>query len=609
MSEKEVHLNQVTTSLQQAQDQAATLQSTVTELWGDSKSLNAQLSDQHIAFKTLQKQHSELQRATSAKDAKLPLAVQARDTQHLQSSQAAAMQDVSFQELTTARQASCQRVASLEATVQELTKRSDGLQQQLSAQQQACVDLSKQHAVAHESLSTAQADTAAEDALEAELGQLKECLKEKDASLQHLKAVLATSELQVQALRSAAAACQPDEKTPVFGQSRSVVAGSAAQAAADGDSAGCADSGPFPQVTQATPTADLADPAPMASAGTSQMQGALAIKGEECTQLKRRLAHIKKQHTELEQQHQASRAVLTQNAENSARLNAMAQQLAETEASLTEKNIVIENLQCQLANQAGAHCSRPSTTKDTDDGTLEGLRLDDQQEEMDATLDISQNASGRPDSMAKSARSFSMAHASSPQPAGLQGPPADSSDVKGSPSLAASTSFTSLSMPEGSVDNPLAQQPDSDDDHVALSPEMSALLGSSGSDSEDQVFVSKALKTQQACLAMVNAPPAAVTAAAVAMSSAPKADPSEQHEANAQTPSDLQQVWLHNSFMLHLTVYPNCASANARCFVPGNNYFFKYMRHAANKQRQMLGLCQVDCYLCLLGLMGMSDDL
>ncbi len=490
--DKEAELLQLTASLKEAQDQAAALQTALTEQQSSSKSQEAKLNKAQLAFKKLKRQHEDFQQTASAKEAQLVSAAQARDAELQQAAQAAAEQAATLQGLTTAQQASIDHVASLETAIQELTNQHEVLQQQLVNRQQAYDELKLQHVSAQANVFSTEADSAADTkALHSELSQLRETVAQKEASLEELTALLRSLERQISNLQSASAAAnqslhneqhQADEQDISAEPGLAAVPGVARSddPASQPDAVGSANQGagllPVEQESRETQTTDVGN---AASTSVNQTQKLQKLLGK----VEKQYNHLKHEHSALNKQHQAAIAKLAEADKALIEIELMDARLHDLEASLTERDVIIHQLQLEMAKQTATTADQSTSTDAVmSDAPVELQRSDVHASEVTAANVSHLTASGNSRSLATSDRSISSLQDSPLKQASLAGAQEDESDVEGNPSsspVAAGTSAGSLSMPEGSMNNPLADQPEQDDHQtpagmLPLSPQLSS---------------------------------------------------------------------------------------------------------------------------------------
>ncbi|KAA6418410.1 MAG: hypothetical protein FRX49_11666 [Trebouxia sp. A1-2] len=473
LGDKEAQLLQLTASLKEAQDQVAALQTALTEQQSNSKSQEAKLSKAQVAFKKLKRQHEDFQQTASAKEAKLVNAAQARDAELQQAAQAAAG---ILQELTTAHQASNEHAASLETALQELTNQCEGLQQQLVDRQQAYHELKLQHVNTQANAFSTEADSAADTkALHSELNQLRETAAQKEASLEELTALLRSLEQQISNLQLSSAAAnqslhieqhQADEQDisaepDVAGVSG---VGHPDDPASQPDAVGSANQGAgvllVEQESRATQTTDLGN---AASASVNQTQKLQKLLG----QVEKQYNQLKHEHSAPNMQHQAAIAKLAEADKALIEIKPMDARLHELEASLIERDVAMHQLRLEIAKQTATPTDQSTSTQAVmPDALVKLQRSDVHASEVTATKVSPLTASGNAKSPATSDRGISSFQDSPVKQATPAGAQEDESDVEGisdSSPLAAG----SLGMPEGSVNNPLADQPEQDDHQIA----------------------------------------------------------------------------------------------------------------------------------------------
>ena len=498
-----------------AQVRATASQAKVTELQTHSHSLHAELTDQLLAFSRLEAQHSELQQAAAAQEASIASAVQSKDSELQQATKAAASTAASLQQATAAHQASQNQIVSLEAAVENPMKRCECLQQQLSNQQQAHGAVNQQHASVQETLTTTEADSAV--ALSSEVSYLKEALATKEAKLAELYATKAASYEQVRGLQSVAQELPQEQQAHDADWSTPDVADSAVTF----EVMYSADKSIAPEVMnpanqieapEVLASANPADTPKVVDLGESNYINTVKSKDQTGSSTRPQAHHFtqnelheaasagvkqiqqlqisqKKQYTELRQQHrqlqhenQTSTAALTAAAESVTKLRVEAEQCHQLQTSLTHKDAVIQQLKSQLAESTRLPPADRSVKQEASvsQDAVEGHLSDTQQLSLDTSITSGKEGICNLSSLAASANSkttfFDL-------PTGLTStgkanPEAASIPV--SHPVAGTTAATSLSMPEGSVHNPLAQQPDFDDDPSLtamrpLSPQVSTL--------------------------------------------------------------------------------------------------------------------------------------
>ena len=487
--DKEAELLQLTASLKEAQDQVAVLQTALVEQQSSSKSQEAKLSKAQLAFKKLKRQHEDFQQTASAKEAELVNAAQARDAELQQAAQVAAAQAATLQELTTAQQASIDRVASLETAIQELTTQHEGLQQQL-----AYDALKLQHVSVQANVFSTEADSAADTkALHSELSQLRETVAQKEASLEELTALLRSSERHISHLQSASEAANQslrDRQHQADEQDTSAEPDLADQPDVPGvarsddpasrpDAVGSANQGAhrLPVDSRGTQTTDSGNTTSISIDQTHKLQKLLG-------KVEKKYNQLKHEHSALNKQHQAAIAKLAEADKALIENELMDARFHKLEASLTEKDDVIHQLQLEMAKPTATPTADQSTSTDAvmPNASVESQHSDIHASQVTATKVSHLIASGSSRSPATSDRSVSSLQEWPLKQASLAGAREDESDVEGisgSSHLAAGTSAGSLSMPEGSVNNPLADQPEQDDHQtpagmLPLSPQLSS---------------------------------------------------------------------------------------------------------------------------------------
>ena len=493
LSEKQEEVQQLKVSVQEAQDRVVALQTALTELQSTSGPRDVKLNKAQLAFKKLKKQHEALQQAASAKEAALSSATQAKDAELQQVVQAAAKQGASLQDLTAAQQASVARVASLESAMQDLTEQCEELQQQLSHQRQACDELKLQHADRQAKADNTHADSAAAtEALHSELSLLKEMLPEKEAKVEELAALLKAAQQQICNQRPASSTLHkvlPNQQTQT---NASVTSADSAPAELLGvpDALTSADltstpaatqggtTGPVQQETKDTQTADPGDAIAASASQVQHLQALLLQKEKDHTELKRL-------HSRLRKQLQASAPKLAETAERTVDVDLMGDRLLELEASLKGKDAVIQKLQHEVANSPEVHTYDQSTGSDAKEPVtvaeaqplhamsmpLTALRVPSSIMTPSPSSPVTSDTIYMPPSHDSNFESSSLAGSHE-----LESEPVSS---QGASPLAANSSAASLSMPEGSVNNPLADQSEPDDHHTpagmpSLSPPMSS---------------------------------------------------------------------------------------------------------------------------------------
>ena len=482
--DKEAELLQLTASLKEAQDQVAVLQTALVEQQSSSKSQEAKLSKAQLAFKKLKRQHEDFQQTASAKEAELVNAAQAKDAELQQAAQVAAAQAATLQELTTAQQASIDRVASLETAIQELTTQHEGLQQQL-----AYDALKLQHVSVQANVFSTEADSAADTkALHSELSQLRETVAQKE-----LTALLRSSERHISHLQSASEAANQslrDRQHQADEQDTSAEPDLADQPDVPGvarsddpaswpDAVGSANQGAhrLPVDSRGTQTTDSGNTTSISIDQTHKLQKLLG-------KVEKKYNQLKHEHSALNKQHQAAIAKLAEADKALIENELMDARFHKLEASLTEKDDVIHQLQLEMAKPTATPTADQSTSTDAvmPNASVESQHSDIHASQVTATKVSHLIASGSSRSPATSDRSVSSLQEWPLKQASLAGAREDESDVEGisgSSHLAAGTSAGSLSMPEGSVNNPLAHQPEQDDHQtpagmLPLSPQLSS---------------------------------------------------------------------------------------------------------------------------------------
>lgn len=482
--DKEAELLQLTASLKEAQDQVAVLQTALVEQQSSSKSQEAKLSKAQLAFKKLKRQHEDFQQTASAKEAELVNAAQAKDAELQQAAQVAAAQAATLQELTTAQQASIDRVASLETAIQELTTQHEGLQQQL-----AYDALKLQHVSVQANVFSTEADSAADTkALHSELSQLRETVAQKEltallrSSERHISHLQSASEAANQSLRDRQhqadeqdTSAEPDlaDQPDVPGVARSD------DPASRPDAVGSANQGAhrLPVDSRGTQTTDSGNTTSISIDQTHKLQKLLG-------KVEKKYNQLKHEHSALNKQHQAAIAKLAEADKALIENELMDARFHKLEASLTEKDDVIHQLQLEMAKPTATPTADQSTSTDAvmPNASVESQHSDIHASQVTATKVSHLIASGSSRSPATSDRSISSLQEWPLKQASLAGAREDESDVEGisgSSHLAAGTSAGSLSMPEGSVNNPLAHQPEQDDHQtpagmLPLSPQLSS---------------------------------------------------------------------------------------------------------------------------------------
>ena len=488
LSGKDAELLQLTASLKEAQDQAAALQTALTEQQSSSNSQEAKLNKAQLAFKKLKRQHEDFQQTASAKEAELVNAGQARDAELQQAAQAAAAQAATLQGLTTAQQASIDESVSLKTALQELTSQHQVLQQQLVDQQQAYDELKLQHVSAQANMFGTEANSAADTkAMRCELSQLRETVAQKEASLEELTALLRSSERQMSQLQSASEAAkqslhseqhQADEQVTSAEPDLTDVPGMARSdsPASQPDAVGSCVL-PVEQESRGTQTTDMGNTASTSVNQTQKLQKLLGKAEKQHNQLKH-------EHSTLSKQYQAATAKLAEADKALIEIELMDAHLHELEVSLTERDVVIHHLRLELAKQTATPRADQSTSTDAvmPDALVELQCSDVYAKPVTAPKVSHLIASGNSRSFATSDRSISSLQHLPLKQASLAGAQEDESDVESNPSsspVAAGTSAGSLSMPEGSVNNPLADQPEHCDHPtpvgmLPLSPQLSS---------------------------------------------------------------------------------------------------------------------------------------
>ena len=548
LSAKDNELQQAKASLQEAQDQAAALQCSVQEL--GSRALQGKLEQQQRALSDLQQQQTEREQAAADKEEELRRSFLSKDAEYQQASTALAAAEASIRELTVDYEASCAKVAALEATVQELTDCSKKLQQQVLDQMS---DLQQQHATTRQALSSKESETAAGITdHESQFDELKQSLSAKNTEVQKVKAALKASKQQVDALQVAAKSLQ---KASTDEASRQLGVLSNDQSA-----------------TESVQSEQLRCQAEADSAKISQLEQKVNDESSKVSQLKSHAEHLRKnlddriaQYNQLVKQHQALQAMAAE----------ASQEGDQQEEDLRQKDTVIQQLQQQLiaaqrilaegvegpahahgtgdgrlplapavptcntrpikqAGQSGASPSfrAPSDPNLTPISTLSNMRIAHKQQVLH---------------LPPVNRSLETTRANTEPALSSAQPTATAVSTRG-------VSSSCLRMPEGSVHNPLAGQPDLDDDHDQistsklrpLSPQLSGSINHSDSSTEDEgtagPVILQCIHDQQ----VSSTPPSAFTSAA---------DWKQQSTAGQDTlPQKMQQVgriWLlHYSHFL-----------------------------------------------------------
>ena len=518
LSERDNSLVQLRAVLTDAQVQATASQAKVTELQTHSDSLHAKLSDQLLAFSSLEAQHSELQQAAAAQEASVASAVQIKDSELQQATKAAASTAASLQQATAAHQASQNQIVSLEAAVENPMERCEGLQQQLSNQRQAHDAVNQQHASVQGKPTTTEADSAV--ALSSEVSHLKEALATKEAKLAKLYATKVASYEQVRGLHFVAQelpqeqqAHDADWNTPdvadsavtpevvysadksiapeVMNPANQIEAPEVLASANPADTPKVVDLGEsnyINTVKSKDQTGSSTRPQAhhftqnelheAASAGIKQIQQLQAL----VISQKKQYTELRQQHRQLQHEHQTGTAAFTEAAESVTKLRVEAEQFHQPQTSLTCKDAVIEQLKSQLAESTRLPPADRSVKQEASvsQDAVEGHLSDIQQLSLDTSITSGKESICNLSSLAASANSKIT---SFDLPTGLtsteKGNP-EAASIPVSHPLAGNTAATSLSMPEGSVHNPLAQQPDFDDDPSPtamrpLSPQVSTL--------------------------------------------------------------------------------------------------------------------------------------
>ena len=518
LSERDNSLVQLRAVLTDAQVQATASQAKVTELQTHSDILHAKLSDQLLAFSSLEAQHSELQQAAAAQEASIASAVQIKDSELQQATKAAASTAASLQQATAAHQASQNQIVSLEAAVENPMERCEGLQQQLSNQRQAHGAVNQQHASVQETLTTTEADSAV--ALSSEVSYLKEALATKEAKLAELHATKVASYEQVRGLQSVAQELPQEQQAHDADWSTPDVADSAvtfevmysAEKSIAPEVMNPANQIEAPEVLASANPADTpkvvdlsesnyintvkskdltnSSTRPQAHHFTqNELHEAASAGIKQIQQLQALVISQKKQYTELRQQHrqlqhenQTGTAGLTEAAESVMKLRVEAEQFHQLQTSLTHKDAVIQQLKSQLAESTRLPPADRSVKQEASvsQDAVEGHLSDAQQLSLDTIIISDKEGICNLSSLAASANSRTT---SFDLPTGLTSTEKanpEAASIPVSQPLAGNTAATSLSMPEGSVHNPLAQQPDFDDGPSPtamrpLSPQVSTL--------------------------------------------------------------------------------------------------------------------------------------
>ena len=477
LSAKATELQEAKVTLKEAQDQVTALQGSV-ELKDSSERLRVELEQQ---------QHTQHEEAAAAREEELKSNVARKDTECQQACTALAVAEASLKKLTTDHEASCAKVIALEATVKELTNRSVDLQQQLQQQTEALTNLQQQHASAQQALSTKEAEAAAGvTEHESQLDMLRQCLSVKGAKVQEVTAALELSNQQVGALQAAA-------KTPRQASSEQASRQTDVLSVLSDDNMSAAET---------TQSEQLKRQAGADSAKISQLQQQVKDDSTKVSQLESHTEHLRKmlgdkntQYSQLLQQHQALQAMAAE----------ASQEGDQQEADSRQKDAVIQQLQQRLVTtqhllaepaERPAPASGSRALPEAPAGAA-GNRPPIQQE-------------GQPEASPLSSPTLNLATPTSTNRI-TSGKQATTRSVQNSRPMTASTwsvaqpaaiavstkavSPPSLSMPVGSVYNPLAGQPDLDDhndhnDHSSrsklrpLSPQLSGLISDSDSNTD-----------------------------------------------------------------------------------------------------------------------------
>ena len=335
------------------------------------------------------------------------------------------------------------------------------------------------------------AESAAE-ALHSELSQLRETVAQKEASLEKLTAALGSLEQQNSSLQSASEAAnqsrhseqhQADEQVTSTKPELAAVPGVARSdnPASQPNVVGSAKQGAglllVRQESRETQTTKLGNAESSSVNQTQKLQKLLGKVEKQHNQLKH-------EHSALSKQYQAATAKLAEADKALTETELMAARLHDLEASLTERDVIIHQLRLELAKQTATIADRSvSTDAVRPDAPVEFQHSNVHASEVTATKLSHLTASGSSRSPATSHRSISsrqVAPLKQVTPAGAQEDESDVEGISDSSPVAASTSAGSLSMPEGSVDNPLADQPEQDDHQtpagmLPLSPQLSSL--------------------------------------------------------------------------------------------------------------------------------------
>lgn len=459
---KDSELQEAVASLKKSQDQASALQARVQELMDSSQDLQSKLDQQQLACADLQKQHTERKQAAAAKEADLMCIISSKETEHQKASASLAEAEANLKALTTHHEVSCGEVASLEVNVEELTQRCVQLQQQLQSQTDLLTRLQQEHPQARQAPSSEDGEVAASITdLESQLQTLRQSLSAKDAEVLALQ----------QALHEQATA-----KTELS--------------------------------QQQTHQADAA------AAEISQLQQQVTAASTKVKQLESHTEHLRKmlgdrtsQYSQLLAQHQALQAMAAE----------AAQEGDQQEADLRQKDNVIQQLQQQLLTAQhildGTTARRepaqgailPSAPTVLEDNTVPTHQAGQCKAlpTVDPTPNLATPTSTN-NSVTTGKQQVPCLH---PTSRGLQAitpvtrPASLGGNLQPAPTNVSAKAAVSpsLSMPAGSVTNPLAGQPDLDNrdpnDHSSrsklrpLSPQLSGLISDSDSDTNDCTYI------------------------------------------------------------------------------------------------------------------------
>ena len=321
------------------------------------------------------------------------------------------------------------------------------------------------------------------------------------------------------------------------------------------DAVGSADQGagmmPAGQESRETQTTDLGNAASTSTKQTQKLQKLLGKVEKQHNQLKH-------EHSALRKQHQAATAKLAEADTALVETELMDARVHELKASLTERDVGIHQLRLELAQQTATTADQSTSTDAVmPDAPVELQCSDVHAREVIAFKASHLIASGNSRTPATSNRSISSRQnlpLKQATPAGAQEDESDVEGTSGSSPVAASTSAGSLSMPEGSVNNPLADQSEHYDHQtpagmLPMSPQLSSHTVNSdtegGADSKLDVPASGGVVADQT----------PVTAALYApQGSAIAASRATQHKTNMQV-----CISSPTSVTASLTFVPACA--------------------------------------------------